>query len=330
MESISYAQNGEDVRLSRAFPSRSGFYIDVGACDPVLHSVTKLFYERGWSGINIEPTASVFEILRADRSRDINLNLGLSNCEGTLTFYEAVTSKGWSTFSPELVAGVKKDLGIDFIERAVPVTTLAAVCARYVDRPIDFLKIDVENHERQVLEGADWSRWRPRALVIEGQDRTLWEDLVLGANYVFATFDGLNQYYVRAEDQGLARLLADPEDVREQALIHCWAARADMRQRLVKAHAALRELQAHCRPATAPPCVEQTLRIAADPELRQAVTEAQIALADIQTLYEIWAAEFEDVGPNALAWARRLHRWAFRFPRLAATARRWLPVRQAG
>ena len=89
MKIISYAQNYEDVLLNRLFPDRpGGFYIDVGAYHPVFHSVTKLFYERGWQGVNIEPIPSMFKLLADDRPRDVNLHMGLSNVEGNLTFYE--------------------------------------------------------------------------------------------------------------------------------------------------------------------------------------------------------------------------------------------------
>ena len=74
---ISYAQNFEDVMLARVFGSRTdGFYVDVGAGDPVNLSVTKWFYDLGWSGINIEPNRSLFKKLSADRSRDVNLECG--------------------------------------------------------------------------------------------------------------------------------------------------------------------------------------------------------------------------------------------------------------
>ena len=103
LKTLSYAQNLEDILLNRVFDNRShGFYIDIGANDPIEDSVTKLFYERGWHGINVEPLPSVFEVLSADRPRDINLPVGLSNGEGTLTFYEVPAgSKGLSTFSGE-------------------------------------------------------------------------------------------------------------------------------------------------------------------------------------------------------------------------------------
>ena len=71
MPFVSYAQNCEDVLLHRAFGKQeTGFYVDVGASDPVDGSTTKAFYDRGWSGIDVEPGA-VFAELVAARPRDI-------------------------------------------------------------------------------------------------------------------------------------------------------------------------------------------------------------------------------------------------------------------
>src|ERR1041384_3211716 len=70
---VSYAQNFEDVLLHRIFGNLArGFYVDIGASDPMIGSVTKIFYDRGWSGINIEPS-STFPRLAAARPRDVNL-----------------------------------------------------------------------------------------------------------------------------------------------------------------------------------------------------------------------------------------------------------------
>jgi hypothetical protein len=61
-ESLNYAQNYEYVILWRAFRDlQRGFYVDVGAADPETLSVTQAFYERGWSGINMEPLEELGE-----------------------------------------------------------------------------------------------------------------------------------------------------------------------------------------------------------------------------------------------------------------------------
>ncbi|MEN9520867.1 MAG: hypothetical protein RLZZ381_3455, partial [Cyanobacteriota bacterium] len=99
---ISYAQNFEDVLLNRVFKHKTkGFYIDVGALHPTSDSVTKAFYDRGWSGINIEPIKDYYNIFEQERSRDINLNIALSNSSGKLDFFEVVGQLGNSTLNKE-------------------------------------------------------------------------------------------------------------------------------------------------------------------------------------------------------------------------------------
>lgn len=210
MKLISYAQNGEDVLLDRLFTGGPpGFYIDVGANDPVQHSVTKHFYDQGWRGINIEPAPGSFARLQAERPRDVNLHLGVSDQESTLVFYDTPSASGWATFSPAQAENLRAQ-GFQVIERRVPVSTLAQVCERHVDGPIDFLKIDAESHEREVLAGADFTNWRPRAVLIEANGVALWEPGLLAADYLFACFDGVNRFYLRAEDRDLLPRLAVP------------------------------------------------------------------------------------------------------------------------
>jgi FkbM family methyltransferase len=207
---ISYSQSHEDVRLRRAFPDAGGgFYVDVGANDPLTGSVTKHFYDRGWRGVNVEPIPGLLDRLRVERPRDLNLGVGLSDRPGRLPFFESSTVPGWSTFSPG-VAHAYRARGLELLERTVPVTTLALLCEEHADRPIDFLKVDVEGHEREVLVGADWGRWRPRVVVVENAWPERWEPLLLNADYQLAAADPLNRYYVRGEDRQLAPVLAEP------------------------------------------------------------------------------------------------------------------------
>ena len=84
MTFVSYAQNFEDVLLWRALGHiDKGFYIDLGASDPDIDSVTRAFYERGWSGINVEPVTEQFRRLTGSRLRDINLRVAVSDVPGT-------------------------------------------------------------------------------------------------------------------------------------------------------------------------------------------------------------------------------------------------------
>ncbi len=213
---VSYAQFAEDVVLDRVFPDSTGFYIDAGANDPVLHSVTKRFSDRGWCGVNIEPNPVVFARLQRERVRDVNLNCGVAVRPGMLTFYDFPTVNGWSTFVPELADHYRK-LGLEPVESTVAVRTLASICEEHVgNRTIDFLKVDVEGYEAQLLYGGDWRRWRPRVLLIEATWFEGWEPFLLGeAKYLFATTDGINRYYVRSEDEELIEVLGTPPRVED-------------------------------------------------------------------------------------------------------------------
>jgi FkbM family methyltransferase len=329
MAIISYAQNHEDVLLNRLFPeSKSGFYIDVGACFPVWFSVTKLFYDRGWHGINIEPIPSIFETLADDRPRDINLRMGLSNHEGTSTFYECASSAERSTFSQELAEDLRRQ-GFDMVEHSIPVTTLAKVCEQHAAHAIEFLKIDVENHEREVLEGADWARYRPRVVVVEATrpatdipNHEQWEHLLLEADYLFAFFDGLNRYYVRAEDRQLIPTLAVPKNFFDNFDSYEHYQRVQELHRILAAnHNLMGETQA---------ALDGTSRALEEArnalvETRRAWSDSQIALHETRTQLDATReqlAPFQDLGPLAISMARKLRRLSMFAPRLASIAKR--------
>ena len=218
MRMVSYGQNFEDVVLDRMFPEDyRGFYIDVGAYDPVSTSVTKHFYERGWRGINVEPSVAGHQRLVEQRPRDVNLNLALSSAAGTMTFFEAAeSSRQLSTLSGESAQHARQ-AGHTLEERRIEVTTLAEICAEHVNGEIDFLSIDVEGHEHEVIKGADWDRWRPRVVVVEAvtpdeflPSHEAWEPLLQESGYRFGLFDGLNRFYVRQEESELLEHLRLP------------------------------------------------------------------------------------------------------------------------
>lgn len=230
MTKISYAQNFEDIVLGRAFAGRTdGFWVDVGAGHPVLDSVTKALSDLGWNGINIEPLSEECELLRAARPRDVTLEAAISTHPGRRRFFAGpAESRGSSTLDARLAARYRK-AGFDFAEREIEVTTLDEVFAQYVKTTVDFLKIDVEGHERQVLQSLDLARWRPRVIIIEATYPnsqvtmfTQWEDLFAEADYVPVLFDGLNRFYVRAEDNDLVEPLSYPACVFDDFMPFRW------------------------------------------------------------------------------------------------------------
>lgn len=201
---ISYAQNFEDVMLWRALGHVGhGFYIDVGANHPTEDSVTRAFYERGWSGINIEPLAEHARQLEQERPRDINLQVAAGRENGEIELFDTPV-RGLATASPE-VAEMHAGRGLQTVRCVVPVRRLADICAEHAPQDIHFLKIDVEGFEAQVLEGMDLQRFRPWVLLVEAtvpnsqQVDAGWESGVLAAGYRQVYFDGLNRYYVPLE-----------------------------------------------------------------------------------------------------------------------------------
>jgi len=202
---IFYAQNREDIILKAFFDdTEKGFYVDVGAHHPIYDSVTKLFYENGWHGINIEPQQKMFTQLVKDRKRDINLQIGVSDKPGELTL-RSYESSGLSTFSEEQKQEYEKNpySGTDeFTEHTVMVETLATIFKKHNVKKIQFLKVDVEGYEEQVLVGNDWGNFRPEVLCIEANHiKKDWRPLLNKQGYIFAFFDGLNEYYVDNESE---------------------------------------------------------------------------------------------------------------------------------
>ena len=155
--------------LQRAFPGGMiGTYIDVGANDPVLDSVTKHFYERGWSGINIEPIPELVAKLNKSRPEDTNKGVAISDTPGELPFYEGVKNSGLSTLSPT-IAAAHEAKGYQFTKIMIPVTTLPAVLDEHArdKSEITFLNVDVEGFEKHVLSSIDFKRYQPRVIMAE-------------------------------------------------------------------------------------------------------------------------------------------------------------------
>ncbi|MEJ7607492.1 MAG: FkbM family methyltransferase [Bryobacteraceae bacterium] len=164
---ISYAQNFEDVMLTRVFQGvKEGFYVDVGAWDPVYDSVTKHFYDIGWRGINIEPHPGYFEKLLKARPRDITLNCAVGKQEEVRAFY-LLGETGMSTLDPLLSEFFAAKAGLS--EGQVQVRTLDSILEQ-APGEIAFLKVDAEGWEEHVLASCNWSKHRPIVVVVEAID----------------------------------------------------------------------------------------------------------------------------------------------------------------
>ena len=215
----SYAQNFEDVMLWRALGHvEHGFYIDVGAHDPVVDSVSRAFYERGWRGVHVEPLPELAEALRRDRPDEDVVQAVLAQHPGIVSFHE-IPGTGLST----LDAGIaERHVEAGYTARAVDVIaiTMDTLLARYADREIHWLKLDVEGAEGAVLAGWTAPTPRPWIVVVEStspmsQDDSAasWSAVLERKDYACAWFDGLNRFYVAREHAELMPALSTPPNV---------------------------------------------------------------------------------------------------------------------
>lgn len=190
----SYSQEGEDIFLNNIFrDQRTGFYVDVGAHHPVHYSNTFLFYRRGWRGINIDPTPGSKRLFERRRPRDITLEIGVGASSSLRSFY---------TFDHSVFNTV------DETERDFAIASGAVLCSRseikierldkllerhlHGDQSIDFMSIDVEGSEEDVILSNDWNRFRAKMLCVEILHATVDEikesaaaKLLARAGYVF-------------------------------------------------------------------------------------------------------------------------------------------------
>lgn len=179
-----FSQAGEDATLRGLFNEnlrnkQKGFYVDIGAHHPSHHSNTLLFYREGWNGINVDPRPEFLSVFNKQRKRDVNLNFGISETSGTMNLYYYGKDSTINSFSP--VKGYSHERVIE-----IEVKTLEELFDEYVPKAtkIDFMTIDVEGHEMQVLKSNNWEKYKPKIIAIE-QDSYLFSEVLNHPSTIF-------------------------------------------------------------------------------------------------------------------------------------------------
>lgn len=180
---ISYAQEGEDLILSAIFNEKNdGFYVDVGAHHPSRFSNTKIFYDKGWSGINIEPCN--IDRFAKKRPRDKNIQAAIGQVRERKTFY-IFDDEALNTFDSENIERYKKS-GYKLVEQVeMQLIPLKEIIEENSVKKIDFMSVDVEGLEMEVLNSFDWNSLKPDVLLIEIHDKL--ENLLDNKIYLFLT-----------------------------------------------------------------------------------------------------------------------------------------------
>lgn len=168
---MAYAHWGEDLVVQYLLDNkRDGFYVDVGCFHPSLYSNTKVLFDSGWRGVNIDPNPFMIDLFQKARPNDENLHLALSDVSGTEIDFFIFSDWGSSnTASPEFAAEITRGQKVPVTKQLrVRCETLGNIFERYcASQTIDFLNIDVESLDLKVLRASDWDRFRPHVIAIE-------------------------------------------------------------------------------------------------------------------------------------------------------------------
>ena len=215
---ISYAQNGEDIRVWRAFrqlPRQALNYVDVGANEPRHLSITASLYDLGWRGLLIEADPQHAEQLRIHRPGDVVFECAAADQDGELVFHRVPGTGLGSLDSAEAQEAASRGFATSTI--TVAARRLSAILDEAGLEQVHFMSIDVEGAEATVLAGLDLAAHRPWVLCIESvlpgtsvRSHGQWEPGLLDAGYAFVSFDGVNSWYVSSEHGELADALAIP------------------------------------------------------------------------------------------------------------------------
>lgn len=167
----SYSQEGEDILIGALLATTSkGYYVDIGCHHPHRFSNTYLLYKRGWSGLCIDPLPGTRRAFAQARPRDVVVEVGISLELGKLNYF-MFNEAALNTFDPELAHVQAMRTGFH-IERTItcPTRPLRTLLEEQGVGQIDFMTIDVEGLDLEVLSSNDWTRWRPRVLIAESLD----------------------------------------------------------------------------------------------------------------------------------------------------------------
>ena len=189
--------------LWRALKSvQHGSYIDIGAADPIAYSVSYGFYLKGWRGVHVDPLPQKASALRSNRPDEVVIQAAVSSSVGKVPFYEINGGNGLDTFDKEgALAFQKKGMSVKQID--VATIPLRDILEQHAGPDIHWLKIDVEGHEKEVIESWNGSEIRPWIVVVEStipasqeSNHFSWDQLIIEKGYKYVYFDGLNRFYL--------------------------------------------------------------------------------------------------------------------------------------
>ena len=158
---------GEDLFIKNYYKNKKkGFYVDVGAYHPLEGSNTHLLYKKGWTGLNIDINYYSIKIFNFLRKNDLNIHSGISNKKTKLTMYYRKEINMLNTLD-EKIAKIHFRNG--YSKRIIKVNTLNFFISKNFKKldKIDFMNIDVEGVELDVLKSLNFKAYKPKLICIE-------------------------------------------------------------------------------------------------------------------------------------------------------------------
>ena len=193
-----YAEFGEDIMINRIFKNiNNGTYVDIGAYHPIKGSLTYNLYKKGWSGVNIDLSATSIDLFNIARTRDININCAISNFSGETFYYEnsPINQQNSLISSDESQKKIKiRSYKLDEI------LTLNNI------NKIDFINIDTEGNELDILKSINFDRINPFLFSIEENSFFLENDskkakisFMKEKNYELINIIGVTMFFVKKD-----------------------------------------------------------------------------------------------------------------------------------
>tara|TARA_B100000963_G_scaffold178955_1_gene155537 strand:+ start:4146 stop:4898 length:753 start_codon:yes stop_codon:yes gene_type:complete len=169
----SYSRDAQDLIVNHFFKNKKkGIYIDVGCYHPYNFNNTKLLYDRGWSGINIDLDFHTIDFFNFVRKRDENINIAISEKEGEKDLYFFHNRSAINSLSE-----IRKKEAREI--KKVQTKTLNSIIenSKFKNEKINLLSIDVEGHEIEVLRSIDLNKHSPEMIVIEFLERDILDNM---------------------------------------------------------------------------------------------------------------------------------------------------------
>jgi len=170
-----YSGEGEDLILLKIFNGKTnGFFVDIGCYHPIVGSNTYVFHKKyNWTGMNVDANPDSIVKFNQLRTNDINLNVGVGPDDGVTLNFHRFSEGALNTFSDAIKEErIQRDKQQFIGSIEVAVNTLENLLDKYAaDREIDFLDVDVEGLDLEVLQSNNWQKYRPRIVMVEDQNR---------------------------------------------------------------------------------------------------------------------------------------------------------------